>query len=77
LHFLLSGEQGPPGVGLIGPPGSPGQNGKPGTTGPAGASGPPGAKGTCELAQCYEAARRAAVAMIPQPATNVKGPAPR
>ena len=65
------------GVGYVGPPGPQGSSGQPGANGPAGQPGPPGSKGTCDVTECYQVAERAARNMIPQPASNYKGPGNR
>lgn len=75
--MTFSGLEGPPGIGRPGPAGLDGHNGQPGTPGPTGVAGPPGAKGVCDVGICYAAGTRAAQALIPAPASNYKGPAPR
>lgn len=70
----MLGPHGPPGIGYSGPPGLQGPSGQPGTDGPAGPQGAPGAKGFCEPVKCYQVAEQAARNVIPQPATNYKGP---
>ena len=76
-HFkYFTGPAGPPGPSRIGLPGPPGSAGKPGASGIAGPPGSTGRSGGCDVGQCYAAAERAALNMIPQPASNYKGPAP-
>ena len=74
IIFIVLGSQGPSGVGYPGPPGPIGPSGPPGFSGPIGPPGEPGSKGVCDTSECYHIAEMAAVAMIPQPASNYKGP---